>query len=214
MSIREREASPDRAAADGGGELDFSVPARLADAYRDHHGAVNAVARRVCGADHAVDVTQDVFAGLWSRPEKFDPSRGSLRTFLLGLAHHKAVDVVRSETARLARERRVDAEVALGLVPAKVEDRLLGEEAAARVRSAVAGLPVAERDAIVSAFYEQRTYRETARWLEVPEGTIKSRIRSGLRRLHPLLTELGSGAATYSSSRRQMGDTSELEMPV
>ena len=206
--------APDRPAADGRGELDFSGPASLTDAYRDHHGPVTAVARRICGADRANDVAQDVFVALWSHPEKFDPTRGSLRSYLLVLAHHKAVDVVRSETARLAREQRVDAGAALA--PAKVEDRLLGDEASARVRNAVTGLPAGEREAIVSAFYEHRTYRATAQWLEAPEGTIKSRIRSGLRRLHPLLTEIERGCddSTTRSSPLQTHDTSDLVTPA
>lgn len=187
MSITEREEAPERAAAGGGVALDVALPAEFADAYRDHHGAITAVARRVCGPDRAVDVTQDVFITLWSDPGKFDPNRGSLRSYLLVLAHHRAVDVLRSETSRLAREQRVDA----APPPAKVEDRLLGEEVATRVRTAVAALPVNEREAIVSAFYGHRSYRATASWLEVPEGTIKSRIRSGLQRLHLLLGELG-----------------------
>ncbi len=189
MSVKERGEGPDPALADGRQGCDLSGPEGLADAYRDHHGAVNAIARRVCGSDHAVDVTQDVFVALWRDPDRFDPNRGSLRSFLLVLAHNKAVDLVRSETARLAREQKVDA--AASPVPVGVEDRLLGGEVAARVRIAVAGLPVNEREAIISSFFEQRSYRATARWLEVPEGTIKARIRSGLQRLHPLLTELG-----------------------
>ncbi len=63
------------------------------------------------------------------------------------------------------------------------------------MRSALAGLPVNEREAIVSAFYEHRSYGATARQLGAPEGTIKSRIRSGLKRLHPLLTEPGDDEA-------------------
>ncbi len=176
-----------------GRPLDVSVPAGFADAYQDHHGAVTAVARRVCGSDRAIDVTQDVFVTLWNDPENFDPSRGSLRSYLLVLAHHRAVDVLRSETARAAREQKVDAESPLA--PTKVDDLLLCSEVATRVRLAVAGLPVDERKAIISSFYEHRSYQATAKWLEVPEGTIKSRIRRGLQRLHPLLSEIGDDGA-------------------
>lgn len=192
VSVKERAEGADPAVVDGRDGCDLWGPEGLAGAYRDHHGAVNAIARRVCGAEHAVDVTQDVFVALWRDPGKFDPNRGSLRSFLLVLAHHRAVDVVRSETSRLAREQKLDA--AAAPVPAGVDDRLLGDEVAARVRIAVDSLPVHEREAIVSAFYEHRSYRATARWLEVPEGTIKSRIRSGLQRLQPLLAEPGGDA--------------------
>jgi len=161
----------------------------FASAYRAHHGAVTSVASRVCGQHHALDVAQDVFVTLWRHPERFDIERGSLRSYLLTLAHHKAVDVLRSETARQRREVRVD--VADAPMTATVDDDLLRSASAARVRKAVGGLPAKEREALVIAFYDQRTYREAAAWLGEPEGTIKSRIRSGLQRLHPALIERG-----------------------
>src|ERR1700693_616000 len=76
----------------------------LAEVYRRHGGAVLGLAQRILGPDgRAEDVTQDVFGHLWNRPERFDPDRGSLRAFLLTMAHGRAVDVWRSDTSRAAR---------------------------------------------------------------------------------------------------------------
>ena len=73
----------------------------LAEAYRRHGGAVTALARRVLGAqESAEDVTQEVFVGLWEQPERFDATRGGLRSFLLAAAHSRSVDLRRSQSAR------------------------------------------------------------------------------------------------------------------
>ncbi len=72
----------------------------LAEVYRRHGSAVYGLARRVVGSNTlAEEVTQDVFVDLWRRPERFDPERGALRTFLLTRAHGRAVDIIRSEAA-------------------------------------------------------------------------------------------------------------------
>ncbi|MGH9057768.1 MAG: sigma-70 family RNA polymerase sigma factor, partial [Acidimicrobiales bacterium] len=79
----------------------------LAEVYRRHGGAVHGLARRVLGSEsRAEEITQDVFVDLWRRPEVFDPARGSLRSFLLTVAHRRSVDVLRSEASRAAREQR------------------------------------------------------------------------------------------------------------
>jgi len=162
-------------------------------AHREHRNAVSAAARRICGSHHAADVTQDVFLTWWRRPESFDPGRGTLRSFLLALARHKAVDVVRSETARRAREARGWGCAAQVTNPDGVDDGLLRGETASRVRAALADLPAKERDAIAAAFFGRATYRGAATILGEPEGTVKSRIRSGLLRLRPALLELHDG---------------------
>jgi len=101
------------------------------------------------------------------------------------MAHHKAVDVVRSEVSRQAREERVDPSGPLP--PADVDHKILREEGGARVRAALAELPTGERQAIITAFYGGCSYREAATRLGQPEGTVKSRIRIGLQRLRPAL---------------------------
>lgn len=95
---------------------------------------------------------------------------------------------MRRESARQAREQRdLAAEVP---IPAEVDDYLLGDDVAARVRDALAGLPPTEREAITTAFNGGLSYRNVAALLGEPEGTIKSRIRCGLRRLHATLADL------------------------
>ena len=162
----------------------------LAELYRRYGGAVWAVARRVCG-DRTLDedVTQTVFVDLWRRPQRFDPTRGALRPWLVAQAQARAVDTVRSEAAR---QRRQEREVRLAPPPspeveAEVHLAALSEE----VRRAVARLNEDERRAIVLAYFGGNSYRETAEMLGEPEGTVKSRIRRALTGLRHALESEG-----------------------
>ena len=79
----------------------------LAETYRRHAGAVFGLARRLLADDTiAEEIVQEVFLRIWQQPEKFDPERGSLRSYLLALTHGRTVDVLRSETSRRRREER------------------------------------------------------------------------------------------------------------
>ena len=162
----------------------------LAEVYRRHGAAVHNLARRVLGStDLANEVTQDVFVDLWNRPEVFDASRGSLRTMLVTRAHGKSVDLVRSEVARHAREQRSAADTAR--VGYDIDHYAWDLAIADQMKTAVETLPRDERLAIEMAYFDGMTYREVASALDTPEGTVKSRIRSGLRRLRLLLTQQG-----------------------
>jgi RNA polymerase sigma-70 factor (ECF subfamily) len=162
----------------------------LAEVYRRHGRAVYGLARRVLqdGAE-AEDVTQEVFLRLWRDPDRFDPDRGSLRSFLLAQAHGRAVDAVRSTSSRRAREAREAAQTARADYDMQHEvwDLALADQ----VANAMGELSDDERRAIELAYFDGHTYREVARVLDQPEGTVKSRIRSGMRRLRDALVDAG-----------------------
>jgi RNA polymerase sigma-70 factor, ECF subfamily len=162
----------------------------LAEVYRRHGRAVYGLARRVLqDTAEAEDVTQEVFLRLWREPDRFDPDRGSLRSFLLAQAHGRAVDAVRSSSSRRAREAREAARTARAGYDMDHEawDLALADQ----VAHAMGELSDDERRAIELAYFDGHTYREVARVLDQPEGTVKSRIRSGMRRLRDALTDAG-----------------------
>ena len=162
----------------------------LAEVYRRHGGAVYGLARRVLNNEsEAQDVTQEVFLRLWNQPDRFDPGRGTLRAFLLAQSHARAVDAIRSLNARRAREAKDAQRTATAEYDMSHEawDLALAD----KVSGALAGLPKDERRAIELAYFDGRTYVEVAELLDTPEGTIKSRIRNGMRRMRATLVEAG-----------------------
>lgn len=164
----------------------------LAEVYRRHAGAVFALARRLL-ADQtlAEEIVQEVFLRLWNDPDRFDPDRGSLRSYLLAQCHGRSVDLIRSESSRRRREEKeltMAAEAGYDLEH-EVWDLAVGE----RVKNALRSLPEGEREAILLAYFGGHTYREVADLLDSPEGTVKSRIRAGLKRMRGELAAAGIG---------------------
>ena len=169
----------------------------LAELYRRHSGAVLALARRLLSdREMAEEVLQEVFLRLWRAPERFDPERGSLRSYLLAQTHGRSVDLLRSETSRRRREERDARERAEEVDD--IEREAMNLTLADGVKAVVAGLPRDERRAIELAYFGGNTYRQVAALLETPEGTVKSRIRSGLRRMRDQMADAGLGTWTES----------------
>ncbi len=123
----------------------------------------------------------------WNAPGKYDPARGTLRTFLVTLAHRRAVDTVRSEEARFRREEKVPDDIA-----PSIDDEVWSRTLSDSVRSALKALSDGEREAITLAYFGGLSYVEVAAKLGAPEGTVKSRIRSGMRKLSVSLAGVAS----------------------
>ncbi|MGH9156531.1 MAG: sigma-70 family RNA polymerase sigma factor, partial [Acidimicrobiales bacterium] len=113
-------------------------------------------------------------------------------SYLLAQTHGRSVDMLRSETSRRRREERDARESSP--VGDDIEREVMTMNVAEQVKAAVALLPTDERRAIELAYFGGRTYRQVATLLDAPEGTVKSRIRSGMRRMRQNLSDSGIGS--------------------
>ncbi len=146
-------------------------------------GLVYGVVRKVVrDPAQSEEVAQEVFVEAWRTAARFDPERGGARTWLLTMAHRRAIDRVRSEQASRDRTERVghrDQSRAFDEVSEAVEIRFEHQQ----VRAALDQLTDLQREAVELAYYGGHTYREVAELLDTPLGTVKTRLRDGLIRL-------------------------------
>jgi RNA polymerase sigma-70 factor (ECF subfamily) len=171
--------------------IDAALVARIAEedahslreAYDLYAGHVNGVALGILkDRDLAADVTQEVFVRLWERHQRFDSTRGSLKSFLQMDAHGRSIDLLRSRRAAQAREL-ADHRKQASTPVAGTEELAMTSATSSTVRTALMSLPDEQRTPIALAYFDGYSYRDVAEMLDVPEGTIKSRIRAGMRRL-------------------------------
>jgi RNA polymerase sigma-70 factor, ECF subfamily len=132
--------------------------------------------------DGCDDVVAEVFEDLWLAPGKFDPNLGTVLQYLRMRARGLSIDVVRSEVRRHSREEAAEMERPRA-VQDGVERGLVVSDSVREMRQVLLSLPQSEADPIYLAYFKGMTYRAVASHLGVPEGTVKSRIRSGLIRL-------------------------------
>ncbi|MBA2558498.1 MAG: ECF RNA polymerase sigma factor SigK [Propionibacteriales bacterium] len=136
----------------------------------------------------AEEVAQEVYVEAWTSAPRFDPQLGSASGWLNTIAHRKAVDRVRSAQRSLEREQR-HFEAGSQQPAVDTSDIVVAYDEGQRVRAALDRLPEAQRTAVRLAYFEGRSYREVAEFLELPLGTVKTRIRDAMKRLRAHLEE-------------------------
>ena len=170
--------------------LSAAGEARALGALYDRHGAAcyRMALRVTANRALAEEVVQETFLALW-RSERYSARLGSLRSWLLALSHHKAVDAVRRETARDRREVTYEGrERAAAQTDDEPEPTLLGTLRDGAVRDALLELSRPQRQALVLAYYEGRSQRQIAEITGVPLGTVKTRMLAGMRRMRARLS--------------------------
>jgi RNA polymerase sigma-70 factor, ECF subfamily len=156
--------------------------AALGELYDQYSALVYGLAAKVtCDWAAAEDITQDVFVRVWEDPRAFDPERGTWRAWLGTITHRRAVDWVRRATTR--RRHTAVAARQQPPPPPNPEEAAVASATAKSVKAAVDDLPAAQREAILLAYYEGKTYRQVSETLGIPHGTAKSRMWQGLRHL-------------------------------
>ncbi|HTT51745.1 MAG TPA: ECF RNA polymerase sigma factor SigK [Streptosporangiaceae bacterium] len=196
MTDGQPQASPDGRGAGRPGPAQAELAVLLGRVARGDSAAFGVVYDQVAGQvfglartvlrdpAQAEEVCQDVLLEVWRNAARFDTRRGTAMAWLMTLAHRRAVDRVRAQQAATDREQRAARpEISYDSVAEAVEARLDAE----RVRRCLGSLTELQHESITLAYYQGRTYREVAALLNVPVGTVKTRMRDGLIRLRDCL---------------------------
>jgi RNA polymerase sigma-70 factor (ECF subfamily) len=157
---------------------------RAFEAIYDRHARVAfSLAYRLLGdRQGAEDLVQETFLAVWRLAGSYSPSRGSVRTWLLAILHNRGIDRLRTMSAMSRRQEALEREEALRGGPDASEEAI-GRAEAGRMRAALAGLPREQLDVIRLAYYGGFTHQEISQMLEVPLGTVKSRMTLGMQRI-------------------------------
>ena len=154
--------------------------------YGQLSAAVYGVARRVVrDPARAEEVTQEVFLDVWRQATRFDQGRGRARTWVLTMAHRRAVDAVRSSQAARAREERVSSRVPE--VVEGPEEEVVSAMEHQSVHNCLESLTPLQLESVQLAYFQGYTYAQVASLLDRPLPTIKTRMRDGLIRLRDCL---------------------------
>ena len=161
--------------------------------YDRHGGAAFSLAYRIAGERAAAeDITQEAFLSIWRSRRRYEPERGSVRAWVLGIVHHRAIDGLRQsqrhERRRASAEGIEDRHEAAELTDIEAARR----EEAQTLRRALESLPVDQTRVIELAYYGGFTTQQIADMLDAPLGTVKGRMRLGLEKLR---RELGEAVA-------------------
>jgi RNA polymerase sigma-70 factor (ECF subfamily) len=159
--------------------------------YERHSTAAFSLAYRMTGRRGAAeDVVQEAFLSLWRSGARYDRTRGSVRTWVLGIVHHRAIDALRHHMVhdkRRASDEGIEERFAS---PDRTELQAVLRQEATEVRAALAALPDDQSTPIELAYFGGFSHTEIAAMLDMPLGTVKGRIRLGLEKLRGALGPL------------------------
>src|SRR5437588_4140173 len=152
--------------------------------YERHSTAVFSLAYRICGVrGTAEEIAQEAFLSIWRSGARYDRARGSVRTWLLGIVHNRAIDMLR-RTAVHERRRAGDEQAAEVLeAPDRTDVEAARRETARSVRALIDELPTDQRRVVELAYFGGFTHEEIAQMLDAPVGTVKGRMRLALEKM-------------------------------
>lgn len=166
----------------------------LEEFYDRHHRTALAVAYRVLGDwGLAEDMVQETFLALWRQANRFDPKRGSVRSWFISIARHRAIDATRGRY--FSHERQSLEEYVVPTEDADVWQEVSQQLDKELVRKAVQSLPEEQRKTIMLAYFEGYTGQQISERTGVPLGTVKGRIRLGMQKLRGLLVDMPRGGS-------------------
>jgi RNA polymerase sigma-70 factor (ECF subfamily) len=166
-------------------------PEAFAVFYDRHGGVAFSLAYRIVGDRAAAeDVTQEAFISVWRSGARYDPARGSVRSWMLGIVRNRAIDFLRSRAGR-APKLDFDDDTALEQRPAaeRTEEEALRRETASELRGAMGELPGEQSKVIELAYFGGFSHSEIAEMLGLPLGTVKGRMRLGLEKIRGEMAE-------------------------
>jgi RNA polymerase sigma-70 factor, ECF subfamily len=200
--------SPARRSHPGGPELaglgdeDLMLRIHSGDAaafevvFDRHADAAFSLAYRMCGRRAtADDIVQEAFLSLWRSGARYDSTRGTVRSWVLGVVHHRAVDLFRKDTTRSGHDVSDDEALERRAAPDSTTRDAGRRDEAAAIRTALRDIPDDQRRVIFLAYFGGYTHSEIAAMLQIPTGTVKGRMRLGMKKLR-----LSLGALAGSTS--------------
>jgi RNA polymerase sigma-70 factor, ECF subfamily len=158
--------------------------------YDRHGGAAFSLAYRMVGNRVAAeDIIQEAFLSIWRSRLRYDQSRGSVRTWVLGIVHNRAIDALRRGASHERRRETLDGVEERYEAPVRTDVEAARREEARTVRSALDTLPEEQRRTIELAYFGGFSHSQIAELLDEPIGTVKGRMRLGLDKLRRQLAE-------------------------
>ena len=168
----------------------------FATLYDRHSRAAYSLAYRMMGEKQAAeDLLQDAFLKLWQAAESYRAERGSVRTWLLTIVHNRGIDQLRSLGSRRRTQEKIEA-TAPRSQPSEAFAQSLGNSQREQVREALKSLPSEQLKVLELAYFSGYTHVEIAEFLELPLGTVKGRMRLGLKKMKDYFDSQGMTVPT------------------